>query len=123
MGEDAAAATTAAEAPKTTTSGALGAFQANAWLTAAAVAAYSTRALWLKMRNLMAVGKSTSSAHDDGDGEPEEHLQQQQQQQQQEQHQQQKQRQLQEPAGIKYDFEEPEPPGLIQTPAVSLCPI
>ncbi|XP_051860990.1 uncharacterized protein LOC132789979 [Drosophila nasuta] len=49
MGDEAAATP---EPPKTTTSGAHGLFQADAWLTAAAVAAFSTRALWLKLRNL-----------------------------------------------------------------------
>ncbi|KAH8384610.1 hypothetical protein KR093_002637, partial [Drosophila rubida] len=52
MGEDAAATTAAPAAPKTTTSGANGVFQPDAWLTAAAVVAFSTRALWVKLRNL-----------------------------------------------------------------------
>ncbi|KAH8399688.1 hypothetical protein KR222_010274 [Zaprionus bogoriensis] len=51
MSEDAPADTPAPAAAMTTTAGAA-LFQANAYLTAAAVAIYSTRALWFKLRNL-----------------------------------------------------------------------
>ncbi|KAH8297013.1 hypothetical protein KR044_003314, partial [Drosophila immigrans] len=58
MGDEAAPAP-AAEPAKTTTSGAQGLFQTNAWLTAAAVALYSTQALWVKLRK-MGLGRKKS---------------------------------------------------------------
>lgn len=57
--------TPAPAAPKTTTSGAHADFHANAWLTAAAVAAYSARALWLKMRDLLGADRSAKNEHEE----------------------------------------------------------
>ncbi|XP_051860992.1 uncharacterized protein LOC132791602 [Drosophila nasuta] len=69
MGDEAAAT----PAPvKTTTSGAQGLIHGNAWLTAAAVAAYSTRALWLKMRKLLAAKTKSKDEADDDELELEE---------------------------------------------------
>ncbi|KAH8297012.1 hypothetical protein KR044_003315 [Drosophila immigrans] len=105
MGDEAAPAP-AAEPAKTTTSGAQGLFQTNAWLTAAAVAAYSTRALWLKMRSLLAGDKEAEDSSDSESGEqpnpvtsPSEMA-----------------------AEVEYGFEEPQPPGLMETEVVKICP-
>ncbi|XP_034478431.1 uncharacterized protein LOC117784731 isoform X2 [Drosophila innubila] len=59
MGEE-GAATPSPAPPKTTTSGAQALFQTNAWLTAAAVAVYTTKALWVKLREL-GFGKEKSA--------------------------------------------------------------
>ncbi|KAL7738048.1 hypothetical protein ACLKA6_006401 [Drosophila palustris] len=62
MGDEGAAPT---PAPTTsTTSGAQAVFQTNAWLSAAAVAVYTTKALWVKLRE-MGFGKGKSEDEKD----------------------------------------------------------
>ncbi|KAM8713284.1 hypothetical protein ACLKA7_013576 [Drosophila subpalustris] len=61
MGDEGGEAT---PAPTTsTTSGAQAVFQTNAWLSAAAVAVYTTKALWVKLRE-MGFGKGNSGNSD-----------------------------------------------------------
>ncbi|KAL7738049.1 hypothetical protein ACLKA6_006402 [Drosophila palustris] len=68
MGEEGGEAT---PAPTTsTTSGAQAVFQTNAWLSAAAVAVYTTKALWVKLRE-MGFGKG-KSAKNENYAQPEE---------------------------------------------------
>ncbi|XP_034478430.1 uncharacterized protein LOC117784731 isoform X1 [Drosophila innubila] len=64
MGEE-GAATPSPAPPKTTTSGAQALFQTNAWLTAAAVAVYTTKALWVKLRE-MGFGKEKKEDNKEG---------------------------------------------------------